>query len=469
MIDPNRLTRYALIPSQQTMYYMLKYSRHKQVMNVPTSFAVARKLNFDLLEQALKKEIERNDCMRIQLTRTVKGVMQSFLPQRALPPVEVLHFDSEAQQEAVFDADACRPLDIFRGEMFRIRFFTDPSGKCGVYLNASHLIMDAVATSVFYRDLMAVYDALEQGAAMPPPLASFEAHLQKEYAYLQSEQYRKDIGFLKESHRAADGIPFYAGVHGPEMLDRQRRFFRKPDLAAPIVFDPIRDKAKTYRTVSDAQTTRLILDYCAARGTSPEILLQTGFKLHAARINGRAVDTTIMALCERRVTRSEKNMGGCLTQPIHMRTKMPQNATFAEVVRDATELRMSLYRHSNIPYFDVLDLERSLYNFRRIQGHPMMMYTWLPIDRLGDAFAEEIEFRGYALDRYIMPLYTFTYKIPDRENIRFHYLYRTSIITTAQIKALHEGCLQALRIGIAHPDITIGALYDEIERQVPHG
>ena len=468
---PTQETRkqYALIPSQKTMVYMLKYSLHKQVTNVPTSFAVARTLDFTLLEQALRTEILRNDCLRIVFRKTRQGIFQSFLPNRDLPPVEVLHFDSAAQQEAVFNADASRPLRIFRGETFRVRFFTDADGRCGIYLNVSHLVMDAVATSVFYRDLMAVYDALGQGAALPQPLASFEAHLEKEYVYLRSDKYRKDLEFLTQFHESMGGPPFYAGVHGPEMLDRQRKRFHDPDLGVPVAFDPFRDKAQTYRAETDAQTTRLLLDFCAATGASPEILLQTGYKLHAARINRRAEDTMLMALCSRRVTEDEKNMGGCLTQPVQMRTKMPLTATFAETVRDASRTRMSLFRHKDFPYLDALELERKMYHFNRAQGPALMMYTWLPVDQLGESFDYEIEYRGYALDRYIMPLYTFTFKIPNRDSIRFYYLYRTNTISRAQIEALHEGCLNALRLGIRNPDSTLDALYDALERQAQHG
>ncbi len=468
MTEKNALKQYDLIPSQKTMVYMLKYSLHKQVTNVPTSFAVARTLDFALLEQALRTEILRNDCLRIVFKKTRRGITQSFLPNRELPPVEVLHFDTLEEQEAVFNADAAKPLRFLRGETFRVRFFTDPTGKCGVYLNVSHLVMDAVATSVFYRDLMAVYDALEQGAALPEPLASFEAHLAKEYTYLHSEKYRKDLEFLTQFHQSMGGPPFYAGVHGPEMLDRQRKLFRDPDLGVPVAFDPFRDKAQTYRTETDEETTKLLLDFCASTGVSPEVLLQTGYKLHAARINRRAEDTMIMALCSRRVTQDEKNMGGCLTQPVQMRTKMPLTATFSETVREASKLRMSLYRHSNFPYIDALDLERKMYHFNRAQGPALMMYTWLPVDKLGESFDYEIEYRGYALDRYIMPLYTFTFKIPNRESIRFYYLYRTNTITPAQIEALHAGCLQALRIGIGNPDVTLAELYDEAERQTSH-
>ena len=86
------MRQYELIPSQKTMVYMLKYSLHKQVTNVPTSFAVERKLDFALLRRALETEIERNDCLRLHFVKTRQGIRQSFLPDKPLGDVPVLHF-----------------------------------------------------------------------------------------------------------------------------------------------------------------------------------------------------------------------------------------------------------------------------------------------------------------------------------------------------------------------------------------
>ena len=59
-------TAYDLIPSQQTMHYMLKYSLHKQVMQIPMSLTVSEKLDFDTLQKAVEIECRRNDCMRLR-------------------------------------------------------------------------------------------------------------------------------------------------------------------------------------------------------------------------------------------------------------------------------------------------------------------------------------------------------------------------------------------------------------------
>ena len=43
---------YDLIPSQQTMYIMLKYSIHKEVTQIPASLGINTKVDFDLLKKA---------------------------------------------------------------------------------------------------------------------------------------------------------------------------------------------------------------------------------------------------------------------------------------------------------------------------------------------------------------------------------------------------------------------------------
>ena len=54
---------YDLIPSQQTMYLMFKYTFSKQIAQIATSFALEKDIDFDLLTKALSIEIQRNDSL----------------------------------------------------------------------------------------------------------------------------------------------------------------------------------------------------------------------------------------------------------------------------------------------------------------------------------------------------------------------------------------------------------------------
>ena len=456
---PTERTTYPLIPSQETMCYMLKYSLHKQVTNVPVSLATARPLDFKILAKALNIEIARNDCLRLRFAKKNGKMTQYFLPAYALNGVRVLHFRSKEEQERFFEADAAKAIRPLK-ETFRVFFFTDSENRYGVYLNACHLIMDAYATSVFFRDLLAVYDALASGGELPAPLARYEEHLPKEYEYLESEQYENDREYFDGFHRGMGCPPFYAGVHGPAVLEKQRR--RKPDLTVPVAFDPIHDKAEGLYLTADEETTKLLLDWCKINKIAPEILIQTGYKIHAAALNYRTDDTMMMVLCSRRVTAKEKNMGGCMAQVLQMRTKLPTSLTFEETVRRVSAQRSAHFRHMNFPYIDALEMEREIYHFSKTQGPALMMYTWLPLDALAKAFGEDDpEFRFYNPGRYIMPLYTFSYLSLDGKRLECRYMYRTNLICRADIEALHEGCFRILRYALAHPETTIDELFEQ--------
>ena len=70
---------YNLIPSQDTMYLMQKYTFHKQIVQIPTSFMVDMDVDFNTLTRALNIEIERNDSMRLRFKKDGKKISQYFV------------------------------------------------------------------------------------------------------------------------------------------------------------------------------------------------------------------------------------------------------------------------------------------------------------------------------------------------------------------------------------------------------
>ncbi|MBR6781559.1 MAG: hypothetical protein IKM24_11170, partial [Clostridia bacterium] len=190
---------YPLIASQQTMYYMIKFSLHKSVMQIPTSVAVNQKLDMELLKKAVNIEIERNDCMRLRFFKLDKEIRQHFLPKVVLDDIPVKHFETKEEMQACLEADAQKPVKWLKDEIFRIILFTTPEGHTGIYLNASHIIMDALACGVFYADLLAVYNALSKGEEMPEPLYPYEDAIKADLAYLEDKaRYEKDYKFYMD-------------------------------------------------------------------------------------------------------------------------------------------------------------------------------------------------------------------------------------------------------------------------------
>ena len=153
---------YDLIPSQETMYLMQKYTLHKQIVQIPSAFAVDLDVDFNTLLKALNIEIQRNDSLRLRFKKNGKKIQQYFLDSYKIDSVKILSFKTEDEQNKFFEKDAQTPVKFMKDECYRFYFFNSYNGYKGVYLNASHMVMDAMGILVCYLDLLSVYKALKE-------------------------------------------------------------------------------------------------------------------------------------------------------------------------------------------------------------------------------------------------------------------------------------------------------------------
>lgn len=215
---------FELIPSQKMINFMLKYSFfHKQVIQIPMSIVTHTPIDFDVLKKALNIEIERNDCMRLRFYKEHGEFYQYFLDKYVVDDVPVVTFSTEEEQQAYLTADARRPIRHLKGEDFRIIFFRSFDGGYGIYINITHLCMDAAAVFVFFSDLLGVYDHLKNGKPMPRPLGEYKKTIRKELAIVADEKKMKEEEEFYTQFFLKDGDPLYAGVHGPELLEKSAK------------------------------------------------------------------------------------------------------------------------------------------------------------------------------------------------------------------------------------------------------
>lgn len=453
---------YDIIPSQQTIYLMVKYTFHKQITQIPCSITVGTDIDFNLLQKALEVEIERNDSLRNKFV-TVDGVIKQYFVPSLSFKAETKYFSSVEEQEAFFQEDAQKPVYFLKDETYRIYFFKTEGVGCGIYTNISHMIMDAMGIVGFYYDLLRVYKALSNGEEMPAPLDSYEEYIQGEFERLaDKKKTAKHEKFYKE-YFLKGGEPFYAAVHGPKFLEDYRKKKKNPSLRVPPAYNPIYDKCETIVKHINPDDAKKIFDFCLERKIAPESVFQLGLRTHCSSINNRVDDVFMQTMCSKRATNKEKNMSGCLTQPLQFRTIIPEEFTFAEALKEHVVVRTSLYRHASYPYIAARDISRDIYNYNMIQGPACMMYSWIPVPFF-DNLPFSVDFKTYNLGRYFTPLYTIT--VPDIKDkgINMYYMYRTKLSTPQDIEALHENTVKVILAGIENPEITIGQLLDSIEK-----
>lgn len=451
---------YEIIPSQDCMYLMHRFSLHKQMAQIPTSFTLKSELDFDVLQRAFNIVIKRNDCMRLAFTKK-DGKLVQFFREPYSYKVPLKYFRSREDQEKFFEADAPKPVRFEKGEIFRIWFFKTKDVGCGIYANFTHMITDAMGISFFYMDLFQVYAALMLGDPMPKAPDSYEEYIIKEHKNLANEKkMAKHEKFYKE-YFLEKGEPFYAAVHGMNFLNAYRKKKKNPDIRVPLAYNPLYSKCDFLTMNISPELSKKIFAYCEIKQISPECVFQMGLRTHCSAVNERINDVSMMSVCSKRATLKEKNMSGCLAQPVQMRTVFEEDMTFDMAVDETTQVRSSLYKHSGYPYAKARTMSLDLFGYGPIQGPNSLMFSWIPLPA-GGQFGMGYDFRTYNLERYFTPLYVITMPDPEKGGIRVYYMYRTKLSTREQIEKLHENMVKVIEEGLNNPQITLGELLDKI-------
>jgi len=453
---------YPLIPPQEMIQFMLKYSFfHKQVTQIPESIIVTKEIDFNVMKKAFNIEIERNDCLRLRFFKEKGKIMQYFLDEFKLESIPVIDFKSEQERIDVLTADARKPVKMLKDETFRVKFFRTHDNRCGVYINVHHLVMDNAAVFTFFADLFAVYDSLINGTDFPKPLGKYEDIIIKELAYVSNSENLKSEEKAYRDFFEKDGEPLYLGVEGPKFLEAERKKKKNPNLKAPSLFDPIHDKAELTKYNIPYDDSCKIFDFMKENGISGECLVQLAMRLHVSKINNRHNDTYFIVLCPRRRTIKEKRAGGTLAVPLPWRIALPEETTFREAIDKMSELQFWAFKHMDYPYLEYRALQQKMYNYSAAAGASTMMFSWFPLEA-GSMNNWEYEFEGYSLGRYIMVLYTFAMKDTHSGCLKLSCMHRTKFVSVEDIKALHIGTAKALKLGVENPDLTLGEIIDRI-------
>lgn len=453
---------YPLIPPQEMIQFMLKYSFfHKQVTQIPDSIIVSQKIDFDVMTEAFNIEIERNDCLRLVFFKQNGKIMQYFRDPYRIGSVPVYNFKSDEEREKVLTADAQKPIKMLKGEIFRLKYFTTYDGRYGVYINIHHLVMDNAAVFAFFNDLFAVYDHLKNGKQMPKPLGSYEDRIKRELAYVEDKSNLEKEKAAYTEYITRNGEPLYLGVEGPKLLEAERKKKKDPSINAPSLFDPIHDKAELTKTTFSPELSEKFFAFCENNNVSPECLVQLALRMHLSKINNGHLDTYFICLCTRRRTLTEKRSGGTVTAPLPWRVHLEEDDTFMSALDKMADAQVWAFRHMDYPYLEYRDLQRELFNYSAAAGSSTMMFSWMPINEKS-INGWEYEYVGYGLGRYIMVLYTFAMKDAHTGCLKISCLHRTKFVSVEDIKALQNGTKRALEIGLENPDISVKKLLEKM-------
>lgn len=461
MKPKNGETVYKLIHSQEMVKYMWKYSVHMQSTQIPLAIAFEEELDFSTLARAVNIEIQRNDCMRLRIFREGLKVKQFFLKEYKLDKILIKKFATKDEQVKFFDSVASTKLDVFGGEMFRIIFFRTQDAKSGVFICASHMIMDFAAAFMFFKDLLTVYDSLKNKTELPKALGKYEDIIIKEQDNPElEEKIKRDLKELDE-FVAKDRKPFYNAINGTKVLNLQRRLLHNRDMTMPHIYLPVLDSTHLIKCHLSDEDSKIIDAFIKENHLSPEWVIQLGFRIYLSKINEHTNDTLFWVLCPRRRTVREKRCGGTLASPMPWREILDDNKSFIDTIGQLSESQIFMFRHSDVPFTAVRQMERDRYGLSLMQTGNSMMFSYLPAGE-NPFNGREYEFSAYNFGHYVMPVYALTMQEASTGRFVFSYIHRTFLTKDEDVYKFNDGVVRAILKGIENPEKTIGEILEEI-------
>lgn len=454
MKPAENLPVYDLISSQEMVQFMWKYTIHLQTTQIPCAVAFEEELDFSLLARAVNIEIDRNDCLRLRIFRDKGKIRQYFLPEYKLDKIRVKDFETKAELEEYFNADAAKKLDVWGGETFRIAFFRYEN-KCGIYLITSHMCVDAIATFITLGDLIEVYDSLKNGTPMPRPMAKYEDIIIKELFDEGREKRIEETAAKLEAYVVgkSKNPPMYCGINGRKFLNAERKLTHNNKLTMPSVYMPVPDKSEYEKLFVSEEESAEIKAFVDENRLSDEWVVQAAMRAYLQKINDTD-DTYFWVLSPNRRTVKEKKCGGTLASPMPWREILPGDMKFRDAVLQLAESQLFYFRHSEVPFTVMRAMERRVWHLSPMQSPNNMMFSFLPTGN-GNFGGRDYEYLGFNMSRYCMPLYTIA--IYDKKNAayKFSYIYRGAFYTQEDVRHFHRGVVKTLLGGVRNPDKTL--------------
>ncbi|RBP66008.1 condensation domain-containing protein [Alkalibaculum bacchi] len=455
---------YDLTFAQRILYYSQKYTLHKQVNNVATFALTDQKLDVDILTQAIRIAVQRNDCFNIRFEK-VKGDEKQYFAEYEEPVIEYLDFEGKTRE--VMDKKlykiAKKRVTKNKKPMYKIHTICSPEGTHGIYFVVSHMILDSWGITTFFKDIFAIYSSLINGTEMPKPLYPYEKLLIEELNYRNTPAYEKDKAYF-QSLFVEENEPIFTHINGSEVLEKYRGKKGNPSLRYASSFN-LWSKADNHMLPIDKELVDEMNAYCTDNKISMQSLILLVYTRYVAKVNF-VNDISMHTVVARRGTLREKNTGGTRVHFFPFRTVFEREVTVQDACKSIDQQQSTLYRYANMDPLEVVKISKETYNVPQEATHFFSSLTFQPV-KLSVA-GMNLDTKWYGNGAYSGGLYLTVMDGGFMGGLKIYYEYQVNIVSLETIQKFHSYMIKALEKCVREKDATVGDLLDIDEQKMAY-
>ena len=178
---------YPLSKAQKRIYAMHRLSEEGVAYNINGAIKIEGKVDIDLLEEVIRKLIERHDSFRTSFKIINSDVVQCV---RYEFDFELKVIEIEENEVDLYLKEAVNPFDLAIDELIRVKLFYLNENDSILFFDLHHIISDGVSFGVIVRDFIDLYSGKKLGALK----IQYKDYLNWEKSFIQSDKYiRQDL------------------------------------------------------------------------------------------------------------------------------------------------------------------------------------------------------------------------------------------------------------------------------------
>ena len=369
----------------------------------------------------------RTLCVTAPVTRIPLAVTELAATPKA---------DREDEALALAAREARQPFDLENGPLFRFRLYRLRPSEHVALVVMHHIISDFWSVRLFVKELLTGYQARLRGeeTAMEPLPVRYA-----DFAAWQREQLRG------------------------EKLEQLFGYWRQYLAGAPL-FEFSSDRPRPARSSMEAATETIVFPreltgtlrrFARREGVTTFTVLLAAFNALAVRCSNQT-DVVVGTTSAHRGRRELERLIGFFAAPLPVRTRLPKDPSFREVLQHTRRALLECYAHQELPFAQISEAAHA---GRQRGNQPLFRVLFsalqplLPVSEIADLKLKPLELGNGVTDFDL-----FLNIVEEDRDYQMLILYSKDLYNAETIRNLMALYLELLRTNIEAPLTRISAL-----------
>lgn len=366
--------------SQQRLWFIDQLGEGSVQFNMPGYFLFEGDFDRKVFERALKALLDRHEVLRTHFSSANDGVQQIIAARYDLPlrnlDLSVLEEGEKIEQaRRLIDEEVAIPFDLSEDLMLRVLLLKLSESQHLVAYTIHHIASDGISRGILQRDLTALYTALCEQEVNPLPElpVQYADYALWQRQWLQGRLLENGLAYWKNQ---LAGIP---AVHSLP-LDKPRPATQ-------------RFMGKSLHTRINGLLLARIKAMCQKHGCTFFMFMHTAMSVLLSRYSAQR-DIVVGTAINGRHHHDTENLIGFFINDLVLRVRIPEHASFAELLDLQKQVILDAYAWQYIP-FEMLVEEL---NPQRSMSHSPLFQIKLDERSLVDAGSSlpDLEFTNLA-------------------------------------------------------------------------